>query len=268
MRTIAGKGPVTIGDGTAGVGGGTFDELKIGFLKGSPVVGGNALALGGVGAWSVMGQVNIGEFVDNPATAADTGLGIAVMSPFSKISVGTLTCQKYRTVAHVVSFQASGKSWKTNNLQGRADTTSSVYQLSSGTVDDLFVGSGTFEGASANNGFLVYGGGGFAQNIHYSPPGRTTGSEPVLQRIVKWRHLEFLPVGRQDEHHGVGIRWRVCGYVQHLRDKLRRYQHGQQLRAVRECRADRALCCCPCWYLRSLSPMGACSPLAKMSYSV
>lgn len=169
VRTIAGKGPVTIGDGTAGVGGGTFDELKIGFLKGSPVVGGNALSLGGVGAWSVMGRISIGEFVDNPATAADTGFGIAVMSPFDKITVGTLTCQKYRTGAHVVSFQASGKSWKTDNLQGRADTTSSVYQLSSGTVDDLFVGSGTFEGASANNGFLVYAGGGFAKNLHYSP---------------------------------------------------------------------------------------------------
>lgn len=169
VRTIAGKGPVTIGDGTAGVGGGTFDELKIGLLKGSPVVNGNALSLGGVNAWSVMGRVNIGEFVDNPATAADTGFGIAVMSPFDKITVGTLTCKKYRTGAHVVSFQASGKSWKTVNLQGRADTTSSVYQLSSGTVDDLFIGSGTFEGASANNGFLVYAGGGFAKNIHYSP---------------------------------------------------------------------------------------------------
>lgn len=168
VRTIAGKGPVTIGDGTPGVGGGTFDELKIGLLKGSPVVNGNALSLGGVNAWSVMGRVNIGEFVDNPKTAADTGLGIAVMSPFDKITVGTLTCQKYRTGAHVVSFQASGKSWKTINLQGRADAASSVYQLSSGTVDDLFVGSGTFEGASANNGFLIYAGGGFAKNVHYS----------------------------------------------------------------------------------------------------
>lgn len=169
VRTIVGKGPVTIGDGTAGVGGGTFAELKIGLLKGSPVVNGNALSLGGASAWSVMGRVNIGEFVDNPATAADTGLGIAVMSPFDKITVGTLTCQKYRTGAHVVSFQATGKTWKTDNLQGRADTTSSVYQLSSGTVDDLFVGSGTFEGASANNGFLVYAGGGFAKNLYYGP---------------------------------------------------------------------------------------------------
>lgn len=169
VRTIAGKGPITIGDGTAGVGGGTFDELTIGVLKGAPVANGNAVSLGGAGAWSVMGRVNIGEFVDNPQTAADTGFGIAVMSPFSKINVGILACSVNRTGAHVVSFQASGKSWKTNNLQGRADTTSSVYQLSSGTVDDLFVGSGTFEGASANNGFLIYAGGGFAKNIHYSP---------------------------------------------------------------------------------------------------
>lgn len=167
VRTIAGKGPVTIGDGTAGVGGGTFDELKIGLLKGAPVVNGNALSLGGVGAWSVMGRVNIGEFVDNPATAGDTGFGVAVMSPFDKISVGTLACRVNRTVSHVVSFQASGKVWKTDNLQGKADGAQSVYNLSSGTVTDLFVGSGTHEGASANNGFLVYANGGFATNIHY-----------------------------------------------------------------------------------------------------
>ena len=167
VRTIAGKGPVTIGDGTAGVGGGTFDELKIGFLKGSPVVGGNALSLGGVGAWSVMGQVNIGEFVDNPATAGDTGFGVAVMSPFDKISVGTLACRVNRTVSHVVSFQASGKVWKTDNLQGKADGAQSVYNLALGTVTDLFIGSGIHEGASANNGFLVYANGGFATNIHY-----------------------------------------------------------------------------------------------------
>jgi hypothetical protein len=167
VRTIAGKGPVTIGDGTAGVGGGTFDELKIGLLKGAPVANGNALSLGGAGAWSVMGRVNIGEFVDNPATAGDTGFGIAVMSPFDKIHVGTLACRVNRTVSHVVSFQASGKTWKTDNLQGKSDTTQSVYNLSSGTVTDLFVGSGTHEGASANNGFLVYANGGFATNIHY-----------------------------------------------------------------------------------------------------
>lgn len=167
IRSVTGTGPCTIGDGSTGVGGGTFDELKFGQFKTTPTAGSNALSLGGASAWSTMGRVEIDEFVDNPATANDAGFGVAVMSPFDRIRVGTLACMVARTFTHVVSFQASGKVWKTDNLQGKSDSGLGVYNLSSGTVTDLFVGSGIHEGASANNGFLVYANGGFATNIYY-----------------------------------------------------------------------------------------------------
>jgi hypothetical protein len=167
---ITGTGPVTIGDGTSGVGGGTFKTLTIGRLASTPGVNVGAFGVGGGSSWASVGDITIGEFVDNPTGgAADTAFGITVIAPFKTLHVGKLTCKVTRTGAAVLANQNNGDLISIGMLQGLIGGSVAIVNLALGTVTNLVISGGVCNGASIGNGFLVYAqGGGAASNINIS----------------------------------------------------------------------------------------------------
>lgn len=166
VKSLTGVGPITLGDSTTGVGGGTFTSFKAETIANIPGVGVTAFQIGGGGSWASVGNITIGEFIDNPASAGDAGYGIAVSATFDTFRINKLTCKVNRTTAWPIQLSANGNTFRVDTLQGKSGS-AGIYQLNSGIVTNLHVGSGSFTGSAANTGFIVYAGGGFASNIFY-----------------------------------------------------------------------------------------------------
>ena len=95
---LAGSQQTIIGDATTAGGGGTLTELTIDDFAPTPPLNQPALWFQS-GGFSTIGKVNIGRFVDLPASPATTGYGIWFNQAVGAISIDNLESKAQRTAA-------------------------------------------------------------------------------------------------------------------------------------------------------------------------
>ena len=166
---IKGNGPVSLGDSTAGVSGGTFKSLVIGECDNTPDINGSQLNCGFSNAFSAMGKIRVGIFNDNAPSISSTGYTFAVGSPLTTLEFGAFCATKDRTVGGFTIgalIQSPIGLLSFGSLETAGGANLNIFYFSTGgVVDSVRVGTWKHKGAADSSIAFSENGGGYIKSL-------------------------------------------------------------------------------------------------------
>lgn len=154
IGTITGKGPVSIGDPTVGVMGGTVTSLVIGDIDTIPFANGHQVVFG-TNSFSSLKEVRIGRLSDNAQSTTTTGTALNIGQAIDSVQIDTLVCPVARVNTYSVLIGGAIKSFRVGSQFSTTGSGSSVFLAAAGVVDSLFIDSLHHIGPSATEGLVL-----------------------------------------------------------------------------------------------------------------
>ena len=209
ISRVSGLGPVTLGDPSAGVTGGSWTDVWLGDVDVYPTVA-TSIQIYVAPAWSSRGPLRVGRLKDNcfDITVNNGGEALFDNGPGGIISIDHLIAQKARTQSAALKVQPSstGCRVKIGRCESTCGSSGAVFLARGGSAAALQVNNWSHSGANNSAGFLIFSdAGGNWDDVRINGAVITGCSNPF-----RWntngltRHLYLTNVSFDDVASGIG----------------------------------------------------------------